>query len=253
MMLMKRRPKFELLITDIRKALADPTGKDRVMQLQYSTWNLRQFDETIAADIGKARLLVDVAVAARDSTGPGRAVAEEQILCCMEAVVDIACRQLEDMSIGRIPDHHALDGLPGSVRLSAQIAGLLCDYAMDCLQHEVAARDPTAGLRRALAFQILAMANGCFKLPDVLDFARQALRRNRSQEVCGAIAFLEGYFKARNELPVPEDIVQGLLAVAEQTDIRSTAVGALNALVETGIISEMEALDRLDDWKQERY
>jgi hypothetical protein len=40
-----------------------------------------------------------------------------------------------------------------------------------------------------------------------------------------------------------------LLALAEQTDSRSTAFGALNALVETGKISEFQALDRLDDWK----
>ncbi|MBU6400492.1 MAG: hypothetical protein KGS61_09255 [Verrucomicrobia bacterium] len=43
--------------------------------------------------------------------------------------------------------------------------------------------------------------------------------------------------------------IQELLALAQQTNSRSTAVGALNALVETGVISEFEALDRLDDWK----
>lgn len=40
-----------------------------------------------------------------------------------------------------------------------------------------------------------------------------------------------------------------LLSLAERTDSRSTAFNALNALVETGTISEFEALDRMDDWK----
>ena len=44
-----------------------------------------------------------------------------------------------------------------------------------------------------------------------------------------------------------------LLTVAETTDSRSTATGALNVLVETGEISDMEALDRLDDWKDKHH
>jgi len=39
------------------------------------------------------------------------------------------------------------------------------------------------------------------------------------------------------------------LPLAERTHSRSTDYSALNALVETGKISEFQALDRLDDWK----
>ena len=43
-------------------------------------------------------------------------------------------------------------------------------------------------------------------------------------------------------------------SVLEEADVPripdlATATGALNVLVETGEISDMEALDRLDDWK----
>jgi len=44
-------------------------------------------------------------------------------------------------------------------------------------------------------------------------------------------------------------MVGELLTLAEKTDSRSTAFSVLNALVETGVIGEFEALDRLDDWK----
>jgi hypothetical protein len=71
--------------------------------------------------------------------------------------------------------------------------------------------------------------------------------------VRGAIIFLEDYIKAREGMEVPDDIHTALLTVAKTTDSRSTATGALNVLVETGEISDMEALDRLDDWKQEHY
>ena len=54
-------------------------------------------------------------------------------------------------------------------------------------------------------------------------------------------------------MEVPDDIHTALLTVAERTDSRSTATGALNVLVETGEISDMEALDRLDAWKNNHY
>jgi hypothetical protein len=106
-----------------------------------------------------------------------------------------------------------------------------------------------AGARRGQSFEILGIAGRLFDLPEALDMARQALHRSRSQTVRGAIIFLEDYFKAREGMEVPYDIHTALLTVAETTDSRSTATGALNVLVETGEISDMEALDRLDDWK----
>ncbi len=39
-------------------------------------------------------------------------------------------------------------------------------------------------------------------------------------------------------------------AFAKRTNRRSLAVGALNVLVETNCISDLEALSRIDDWKE---
>jgi hypothetical protein len=211
---------------------------------------LPKFDDEIAGDAGKAALLLEAARAVRESTGAGRGMAEEKIMRCIEAVARIARGRLEDAGVRSIPDRQTIDALDASVRQSGHIVGLLCDYALDCLRHKAVARDQNAGLRRGLAFQILAAATGCFDPSETLDFARQALRRNRSQEVRGAIVFLEDYFKAHADTPMPDDIVNSLLTVAEKTDSRSTATGALNVLVETGDISDWEALDRISDWKE---
>ena len=56
-------------------------------------------------------------------------------------------------------------------------------------------------------------------------------------------------FQDRDEAP-DDDLVEALLGVAERTRSRSIAVGALNFLVETGAISEFQALDRMDAWKE---
>ena len=44
-----------------------------------------------------------------------------------------------------------------------------------------------------------------------------------------------------------------VLAVVDRTDRRAIAVGALQALIDAGVISEGEALNRIDDWKAEHY
>jgi hypothetical protein len=250
---MKRRRKFELLIADIHKVLADPARKDRYRDLFRATWDLVRFEDEIAGDIGKVRELIAIARDIREATGPGRSVAEEKIMEAMGAIARTCCGVLEDADVHRLPDLAAASALTPDLRRSAQIVRELHDYAMECLRFSARPRDTFAGARRGHSFEILGGAGFLLDLPEALDMACQALRRNRSQEVRGAIIFLEDYFKAREEMAVPDDIHTALLAVAEKTGSRSTATGALNVLVETGEISEFEALDRLDDWKEKHY
>jgi Fe2+ or Zn2+ uptake regulation protein len=44
-------------------------------------------------------------------------------------------------------------------------------------------------------------------------------------------------------------VIERLLGLAERATSRSTVFQALNALVETGVISELGALSRMDEWK----
>jgi Fe2+ or Zn2+ uptake regulation protein len=49
--------------------------------------------------------------------------------------------------------------------------------------------------------------------------------------------------------PPDDDLIERLLVLAERATSRSTVFQALNALVETGVISELGALSRMDEWK----
>ncbi|MBE7504244.1 MAG: hypothetical protein HS113_28940 [Verrucomicrobiales bacterium] len=50
-------------------------------------------------------------------------------------------------------------------------------------------------------------------------------------------------------LCLDEATTEDLLALSERTNKRSTAAQALGALVETGTMSDLEALNRIEDWK----
>lgn len=244
------RRKCELVIAGIRRHLAAPTTPDRYDDLWHTTWDHRRFDVQLAGDIGKTRQLIEVARVVREATGPGCAVAEEQIMKCMEAVVGECCNRFEDAGMTGLAGFASFVALAPKLRPCAPVVAELRAYAMECFQYAARPRDTFAGARRGLALSILGLASRLCDSTDVLAIVRQALRRNRSQEVRGAINFLENYFAAREELPLPDDIADGLLAVAEKTKSRSTAVGALNVLVETRVISEWEASDRMSEWKE---
>jgi hypothetical protein len=195
------------------------------------------------------RLFVARAGGARAATGPGCAVAEEEILKRMEAVMRLCSERLADAGVNlRSPD-----ALVPALRPYAQVSAELQAYALECFQFAARPRDAFAGARRGLALNIVGAGAAALDSSPALELVRQALRRGRPQEVRGAINFLEDYFTKREDELVPDDIVDGLLAVAEKTKSESTAVGALNVLVVARQISEWEASDRISDWKDRHY
>jgi len=127
----------------------------------------------------------------------------------------------------------------------------LHDFALTCFDC-CRPRDAFAGHRRALAFDVLAQVGTLVDLQDALEKARQALRKTQSVESRQAATLLEEYFQTRNLSP-DDGTVSDLLSLAEIAASRSTVFHALNALVESGVISEFEALDRVDAWKSKRH
>jgi len=87
------------------------------------------------------------------------------------------------------------------------------------------------------------------EVPEAVRIARSIVRSGDGKDFHGAIEFLLERFQDRDEAP-DDDLVESLLGVAERTRSRSIAFGALNLLVETGAISEFQALDRMDEWKE---
>ena len=81
--------------------------------------------------------------------------------------------------------------------------------------------------------------------------ARQSLKKANSVESRQAADFLKRYFTER-DIRQDDTIIDELLSLAERTDSRSTVFGALDALVETGAISELEAMSRMGDWKDKQ-
>jgi hypothetical protein len=244
---MKRRRKFELFIGDLRRFLSAPKLALGFSQLEIAIGNLRDFIEELSRDAGKTRQLHEFAAALRASDAPGRLVAEGHLLEHLAHVARRISDALEDAGVPILAGFAAADAVPAELRAGVEVLRELQDFAMGCFAFK-RARDSFGGRRRAHAFAILGRISRVVDLPTALVLARRSLRKPKSVEARLAAGFLAEYFERRGLSP-DDDLTGELLRLAERAEHRSTATGALSALVETGTISEWEALNRLDDWK----
>lgn len=242
------RRKFEPAIDELRRVLAAPDMDDREMVLHHATWNLYPFMDEVAGDAQKARTLIDVTRAVREAVGPGRDMAEEELMKRLDQVVRNCGNAFDAAGLDQFLVFPECAGCPVGLETPCAIMRDICDYAFDCFSY-TRPHDAFAGMRRAGAFEILGSAGWVFDIPSAVPLALAALKRDRRLEARGAIAFLEEYFKAREDEPVPGEIEAHLLAFVERTDNRSNATGALNVLVEGGAITESHALSLIDEWK----
>ena len=244
---MKRRRKFELFLADLWRLLrAAPTdGIDR--GLAIAMWTISDFNEQLTHDPAKAGQLLEFARALRSSNAPGRQVAEERLMEQLVCLASLYCDSLCEAKASQLAGVQAAAAAPPGLQATFQAARDLHDFALACFLFK-RPRDSFGGRRRMFAFQILSHISRLVDLPEVLQLARQALRKPQSIESRQASEFLVDYF-AHRDMPFDDDLIEEHLSLVERTNSRTIAYGALNALVESGAISEFQALDRMDAWK----
>jgi hypothetical protein len=244
---MKRRHKFELLLKDFERLLADRTRREGDYALFSAVENLVHFEAALAQDPAKIRQLTAFAYALRSSDAIGRQVAEERLMGVFDYIAHLCLDRLKAAGFQRTPafppPHEVAAGLQPVVLVLRELR----QFALTCFQFK-RPRDAFGGRRRALAFDILGKIAFLVDLPDAVQQAQAALRHARSVEARHAATFLQSYSRERDQC-LDDATIEQLLALAERTDSRSTALQALGALVETHTISEWEAIDRMDDWK----
>jgi len=186
----------------------------------------------------------------RTSNIRGRQVEEERFLENLSFLAHSCGRILREAEFARSPAFPTADEAPPELEQPLGVLRELRDFALSCFEFK-RPHDSFGGRRRALAFEILGKVGLVVDLPEAMHMARKALKKAQSVESRQAAEFLHVYF-AERDLSPNDELIDELLSLAERTNSRSTAFVALNTLVETGTISEFEALDRMDDWKSKR-
>lgn len=248
---MKQYRKFESWLADVDKCLDHPAPAVDDSPLGGLAFSFYRISDQVPQDIERVQKLIAVLKKLREAKGSGRGVFERRVMENLIYLAVTACGDLRRSGLKRMPLSADPDTIPAEQRPPFVFLQELCRYAVDCLAFS-RPRDSLAGQRRSAALETLASSLDIFEPPDsVLDTVRDILKKGRGNDVRGALVFCEAYYERSGG--VPEEMEKLLLRFVGKTDSRGLAAGALNVLVESGNISEFEALDYIDDWKQRNY
>lgn len=247
----RRRDDLDLLLADIREYAADRTIPHRLSLLRNAAMQMSRFTEELMNDADQTASVLETVRVLRNAAGAGRAGGEEEIMKQLQwvAMRCVSCLLNEGMTRETCRTAGCQSSDPDLQPLCAVVM-LLKEFALECFTYS-RPRETFAGQRRSLAFEILGTVGLLMDLPGSVDLAMQTIKQGRS-DTLGAINFLSEYLGARKEMP-DGDMKAALLSFAEGADSRGLAVAALNLLVELGSIGEMEALDRIDTWKEKQW
>lgn len=247
----KRYRKIASWLRDVEKAFKHPVESIDESALPWLGWSFGSISKQLVTQPELTRELLRLLHIVRNASGAGRVVFERRVLESLVFLVSEICSMMYDAPLFPKPLTTKPDDIPPDGRAGFAVLQMLCLFAMDCFRFS-RPRDGFSGERRGLAFELMANASAVIEPPDeFFDDLKKALNKARDQEVIGAILFCEKYYARIGD--VPEDVMQLLFGVVEKTKSRGIASGALNTLVESGDISEFEALDRIDDWKERNY
>jgi len=242
---------FEKWLMDFRRILADPGQNKKLSPLHSLAWSISVHKEELINNPDKTRQLLEVIRALRESNGSGRQATERQLMKFLAYLVMDGCQRLGKEGNGKFLKRDDFSMLTEKLQPVFEIIQQICHYAVDCF-HFRRPRDSSGGRRRALAFEIFSVAGEKLDLPGAVSLACEALQKKDSQEAAEAAAFLEEYCGARKTSPDPQT-VKALKGLADRTGSHTIAMSALNALVQTGEMSEMGALIKIEDWKEKRW
>jgi hypothetical protein len=248
---MKQYRKFESWQRDANHCLEHP-DRVEIDDLRKLGYGFSRVEGQVAHDAKRLRLLLETLKKLREGKGPGRGNFEEHIMRRLLYLAFVESGKLYSCGFAPRP----LSTLPESIGLDQRSSFIflqeLCLYAIDCLSFS-RPRDSLAGHRRSFAFEILSASVEVLELPEsVFDHLKRILKSPKGNSIYGVLVFCENYYQLQPE-GVPEEIEELLLRVVQKTDSRGIATGALSVLVEAGNISEFEALDRIDDWKERNH
>ena len=250
-MRIQHHSQFEHLIADIRRYAADQTLANRDIVLGQSAYQVSLFIAELTNDVTKLTLLLETLLVLRESAGPGKCSAEEEMLKVLQRVAweSVECLREAGMT-QEVCRTAGLQSSDPDLHPRCAVLLLLVTFARECFGFS-RPRESFAGQRRSLVFEILGTIGRILDLPDVLELARQTVKKGRA-DALGALIFLEAYLGARKKRP-DENLKAELLRFAKRTKKRGLAVGALNILVESGSIDEWDAIERIDEWKAEHW
>ncbi len=131
----------------------------------------------------------------------------------------------------------------GTSSKEAKIAELLITFAHEIYEIKQS-RDAFGGKRRGYSLMILKSLSSYFDVPEFIELCSKSLKSKSKTEFIECVECLKSYCLENDVIP-DEKLIELIDKRIEKTKIRTEAVSGLDLLVQLGLISEFEALNRI--------
>ena len=129
-----------------------------------------------------------------------------------------------------------------------RMADLFVNFAKEIYEIKID-RDAFAGKRRGYSIQILESVSNYCEVPEFMELCARSLKSKSKQEFLDSAESLKDFCLA-NDVPPSEELIAIIDKRIEKTKHRTEAVCGLNLQVEIRLIDELDALSRIDQWKE---
>lgn len=115
-------------------------------------------------------------------------------------------------------------------------------------------RDSFSGERKGAATKILTELSRVFKIENLEEIYLKNLKARGGKLLIETLECIQEYYKEERGNPEMEDkIIEAIDKRANKSKKRSELVGCLQTLIELNHIDELDALDRVSEWKEKHY
>ena len=111
-------------------------------------------------------------------------------------------------------------------------------------------RDAFSGKRRGYAIEILQSVSDYFDTPEFMELCTKSIKSKSKNEFLACVESLKMYYSERKDELLNEDIISIVEKRVDKTKDRVELIGGLTLLVDTGVISELGALSKRDEWRE---
>ncbi len=213
--------------------------KDKGSELRKTLYEIgRYFDESESIKASEVNELLELEYMLMHNKGCGKNDAEKIILQALEYSIALEYLNKEGESEKEEDEKD-------------KIVALLINFAKNIFSFKKE-RDAFSSKRKGYVLDILGELSFSYDIPEALELCMICIDSKKDTLILGGLEFIDNNIDELKDLFTSE-FIEKLDKIILKTKSRSVIFKALNIQVSNGNISEFEALDRLDDWKEKNY
>lgn len=226
----------------------DKEKRQNIFSLNYK---MRQFvyQEEYNFSLESLQSMMDLERKVSHAKGPKKKYIENTILESMR-YLSHQLFELPEIETRLVLDQHLIESETDAKRQIHHTIGLeILNFCKELFDLKIN-RDAYNSKRKRHILEILSCLAYTYQIPQAFTLSNHALHSKKPDQIYGALEFYSYHFDDLND-DEKAQVIQTAFDIVPNAETRSIAVSALQFLVDINEIGELDALCKIDDWKEQ--